>query len=351
MSEREEDNGFIWEKHTRYFRMFFHILPNYLQKLDTQRLMLTHFALSGLDLLDQLDVIKDKQQDIINWIYSLQVLPSDQYSLGYCGFRGSPSNGNQCCDDSDSGSPPANAEDCAHLTMTFCALCSLKVLGDPLDRVNKEAIIKGLQYYQKPDGSFTAVHTGGENDMRFVYCACCVCTILDDWSGVNKDTMLSYILASQTYEGGFAQGPGQEAHGGSTFCALASLSMLGALDGLEADRRERVLEWLLRRQQDGFNGRPNKLTDTCYTFWVGASLALLGARDLIDVRRLRAFLKTTESSVVGGFAKSADSDPDPLHTYLGTAGLSIFSEPGVLPIDPELNISQRARNSGHHQST
>lgn len=32
------------------------------------------FALSGLDLLNALDTLQDKQQ-IIDWIYSLQVLP------------------------------------------------------------------------------------------------------------------------------------------------------------------------------------------------------------------------------------------------------------------------------------
>ena len=30
--------------------------------------------------------------------------------------------------------------------------------------------------------------------------------------------------------------------------------------------------WLIQRQEHGFNGRPNKLEDTCYGFWVGASL-------------------------------------------------------------------------------
>ena len=33
------------------------------------------FALSGLDVLDALDVVEENRQDIIDWIYSLQVLP------------------------------------------------------------------------------------------------------------------------------------------------------------------------------------------------------------------------------------------------------------------------------------
>ena len=35
---------------------------------------------------------------------------------------------------------------------------------------------------------------------------------------------------------------------------------------------EKLKSWCLRRQKDGFQGRPNKPVDTCYSFWVGASL-------------------------------------------------------------------------------
>ncbi|EGD72280.1 hypothetical protein PTSG_00301 [Salpingoeca rosetta] len=219
----EMQGEFGWQRHATSFLMFFKALPSAFLHLDTQRLMLTHFAVSGLDILDRLGDIEAKKQGIIDWIYSLQVLPSDEYSRGYCGFRGSPSNGRVL---GPNGAPPANDEDCAHLTMTFCALCSLSILGDSLDRVERAAIVSSLKHYQKEDGSFTALHTGGENDMRFVYCACAICTLLDDWSGVNTAAIKQYIFNSQTYEGGFAQGPGLEAHGGSTYCAVASLSML-----------------------------------------------------------------------------------------------------------------------------
>ena len=35
------------------------------------------FALSGLDMLDALSVVEDEREQIIEWIYSLQVLPKD----------------------------------------------------------------------------------------------------------------------------------------------------------------------------------------------------------------------------------------------------------------------------------
>jgi geranylgeranyl transferase type-1 subunit beta len=64
-----------------------------------------------------------------------------------------------------------------------------------------------------------------------------------------------------------------ESHGGSTFCGIASLSLMGHLDGAFSDKKlEGLKKWCLFRQQTGFNGRPNKPVDTCYSFWVGAAL-------------------------------------------------------------------------------
>lgn len=36
-----------------------------------------------------------------------------------------------------------------------------------------------------------------------------------------------YVLAAQTYEGGFGGEPWNEAHGGYAFCAFATLCILG----------------------------------------------------------------------------------------------------------------------------
>ena len=36
------------------------------------------FALSGLDMLNSLHLVKEEQNDIISWIYSLQVPPNGE---------------------------------------------------------------------------------------------------------------------------------------------------------------------------------------------------------------------------------------------------------------------------------
>jgi geranylgeranyl transferase type-1 subunit beta len=53
------------------------------------------FALSGLDLLGALSEIEKDKESIIDWIYSLQVVPNlAGTNADRCGFRGSSTLGN-----------------------------------------------------------------------------------------------------------------------------------------------------------------------------------------------------------------------------------------------------------------
>jgi geranylgeranyl transferase type-1 subunit beta len=56
--------------------------------------------------------------------------------------------------------------------------------------------IPGVSACQRENGSFSASVEGTEHDMRFVYCAACICTMLNDWTGVDKQKMRQYILDS-----------------------------------------------------------------------------------------------------------------------------------------------------------
>ena len=107
------------------------------------------------------------------------------------------------------------------------------------------------------------------------FCACAIAALCDnDFSGINKPALLSFLASLQTYQGGFGGEPGSEAHSGYTFCAVACYSLMGELDKIPD--RESLRHFLVHRQQgSGFNGRTNKAEDTCYTWWTGASLKLL----------------------------------------------------------------------------
>lgn len=63
---------------------------------------------------------------------------------------------------------------------------------------------------QVPNGSFRPTYSSkeDESDIRFLYCACAISAILNDWSGVDKELAVSYIMSCITYEGGIAVIPG-----------------------------------------------------------------------------------------------------------------------------------------------
>jgi len=168
---------------------------------------------------------------------------------------------------------------------------------------------------------------GSENDMRFVYCACAISHILNDWSGIDKDAVVKYIQSCRTWDGAISLIPGQESHGGSTFCGIASLKLMGRLNQVLDDNddnwRRELVQWCVFRQIEGLQGRPNKLEDTCYSYWIGGTLKIL-EHDLLDQDLLRAFVMDCQTDI-GGFSKLRDASyfPDLLHSFYSLAWLSL----------------------------
>jgi len=351
---------FLFEKHVNY-------LLKSLKKstagtppdvAEAHRLSSLFFVVSGLDLLDVLDsrLSHSEKNDIIEWIYSYQVdinkiritEPVDNEEIyrfddindrrvGHSGFR---------------STSMINSDipfDCGTISMTYCALATLVILGDHLKRVDRSSIIAGIRHIQLPDGSFKPSVLGGESDMRLVYCAVAVSRILNDWSGIDKENCAKFIKESLSYEGAFAQCPGAEAHGGSTYCALASLKMMSKLeDTLSEQDVNRLIRWCMNRIDHGFSGRPNKEQDTCYSFWIGASLVMLKHFKFVEQTNLLEFILLAQEER-GGLSKVPGFYSDPLHTYLGFAGLTFVDEDirvesGIFinRLDPTLNISIRA---------
>ncbi|KAJ3170709.1 Geranylgeranyl transferase type-1 subunit beta [Geranomyces variabilis] len=328
------------------------LLPHHYTSTDPNRMTVAYFCLGALDLLGETPQLSPKtSQECIDWIYAQQIHPvedsDDGMKTAHCGFRGGPSLGAPY---SPQASTTVHKFDNAHITMTYTALASLLILRDDLSRVDKSAITDALRQLQQSDGrretTRQSIYDGAiqidamvdESDMRFLYCACVISYILNDWRGMDQDKAVQYIFQSQSYESAFGQGPGQEAHGGSTYCAVASLQLLGKLHLLP--RRDDLVYWLLSRQKDGFNGRPNKASDTCYSFWVGATLQMLGAYQFVDTVALKAFLQLTHSKH-GGFGKEAGDHPDLLHSYLGLSGIAIAKlSPDVHPLNTALGLSR-----------
>lgn len=118
---------------------------------------------------------------------------------------------------------------------------------------------------------------------------------------------------------------------------------MGRLSDLNESKRELLVEWLIMRQSLGFNGRPNKIPDTCYSFWAGATLVLLGQFDLVVFKHTRSFTMSCQKKI-GGFGKHADAFPDVLHSYFSLCGLSFIGEPGFQKVHPGLGFAQRTHD-------
>lgn len=339
----EERETLLREKHIAFFRRCLGVIPSMFQEFDPNRMTILFFCISGLDLLKALNVLDESKQDIIDWIYAQQILPdksNPDCNMSMCGFRGGSYMGVPFDNEK---SPKGYPYDRSHIAMTYSALNCLLILGDDLSRVNKGAVVQGLKALQNEDGSFSFSVGGEESDMRFVYCACSVSYILNDWSGVNVEKVKEYIRGSQGYDFGFGQGPLLESHGGSTFCAVASLVLMNQLENTFSEKEiEGLRRFCLQRQKSGFQGRPNKAVDTCYSFWLGASLNLLGFCQFINWEWNRGSVMSTQDSMIGGFSKCAGAHPDPLHSYLGLCALAIGNEEGLEPVNTALNLSERA---------
>ncbi|THH27658.1 hypothetical protein EUX98_g6538 [Antrodiella citrinella] len=236
----------------------------------------------------------------------------------------------------ESGKDDYSEYDTPHLIMTYTALLSLAILRDDFERLNKPGILKLVRSCQRADGSFTSLPNGGDSDLRQVYCAFAISSILDDWSGIDVGSAVKYIQRCSNYEGGYGQSPGGEALGGTTYCALASLylalsqSTSSVSPHLSPEERTRTIRWLLQNQTPvgGFSGRTNKVPDACYCFWAGASLHILGASEYVNVTALASFLSKCQFKF-GGIAKAPEDTPDPYHTYMAVAALALYPPEGA----------------------
>ena len=126
------------------------------------------------------------------------------------------------------------------------------------------------------------------------------------------------------FDGGFGTRPGSESHAGQIYCCVAFLSITGDLHKIDAD----LLGWWLAERQlpsGGLNGRPEKLPDVCYSWWVLSSLDILGRLHWIDAKALRNFILASQDDETGGISDRPSDYPDPFHTLFGLAGLSLLN--------------------------
>ncbi|KAK8928498.1 Protein farnesyltransferase subunit beta [Platanthera zijinensis] len=211
-----------------------------------------------------------------------------------------------------------------HLATTYAAVNTLVTLGSDaaLLSINREELHSFLLRMKDSCGAFR-MHTAGEIDVRACYTAISVASILNILDLELVTGLGDYILRCQTYEGGIAGEPGSEAHGGYTFCGLATMILINEVDKLDLSS---LIDWVAFRQgvECGFQGRTNKLVDGCYSFWQGGSLCIIQRLLSIAHHQIKSSPISLKHLSVDGNADSAsftgckpDRSPYQIHDFDG----------------------------------
>lgn len=232
----------------------------------------------------------------------------------------------------------------AHVRDSLCFVCRFS----SLTRAKTSPVIAALQ--DKETGNFKG-DEWGEQDTRFLYGAFNALSLLGLLSLVDVSKAVGYVKKCENFDGAYGIRPGAESHAGQVFTCVGALAIAGRLDLVNQDR---LGGWLSERQLEngGLNGRPEKLVDSCYSWWVGASLAMIDRLHWIDGDKLAAFvlkcqvspidtapsldilIMVTQDPEAGGFGDRPDNMADVFHTLFSVAGLSLLKFNGIMEVDP-----------------
>ncbi|GAA6038442.1 hypothetical protein JCM8097_007654 [Rhodosporidiobolus ruineniae] len=251
----------------------------------------------------------------------------------------------------------------SHLAPSYAAVCALAYVGEEgWKAIDRAGMYRFLMSVKQPDGSFI-MHEGGEVDVRGCYCALTIATLLNILTPDLAAGTSSFIASCQTYEGGLAAAahpyafdgassanpsPLGEAHGGYTFCAAASWSMLRVFSDpespcfaeapLDLARSELDVRALLRWSASmqampieggGFRGRTNKLVDGCYSWWCGGLFPIIDGLlaeespvedELYDRNGLQQYITLVAQHPGGGLRDKPACHPDAYHTCYNLSG-------------------------------
>jgi len=316
------------QKHAEFLHGTLGNLPAPYQVVDASRPWLFYWALAGLSFLGE-DVSQYRERLIET------VRPLKNLTGGFGGGHGQLS----------------------HCACSYATLLALAAVGG-LDCVDRKQMWHWLGSIKQADGGFRMA-TGAEEDIRGAYCAMTIITLLNlplalppgapaRSSGLETftDKLGAWVGSCQTYEGGIAAAPGNEAHGAYAFCALACLSILDAPQKsipkyLDVQALLSCLAGLQTSPEGGFAGRTNKLVDACYSHWVGGCWALVEAAlsggdsakdttmdattpELWSREGLTRYLLCCgqQPGKKGGMRDKPSARPDGYHTCYSLAGLS-----------------------------
>ncbi|XP_077761205.1 geranylgeranyl transferase type-2 subunit beta isoform X4 [Canis aureus] len=175
--------------------------------------------------------------------------------------------------------------------------------------------------------------------MSGIYWGLTVMDLMGQLHRMNREEILTFIKSCQHECGGISASIGHDPHllytlsAVQIYCCTGFLAITSQLHQVNSD----LLGWWLCERQlpsGGLNGRPEKLPDVCYSWWVLASLKIIGRLHWIDGEKLRSFILACQDEETGGFADRPGDMANPFHTLFGIAGLSLLGEEQIKPVSP-----------------
>jgi len=334
--------------------------------MHSQRLLLAYFAFAGSDITNALG----RRLNLDNGAYRAACAEHIHrcFDTDEGGFRPEPV-------DQFLTSPTLTMTHCALFVLSKCgAVASAKLSwldAQAIVRYIRRCLVRPAHSDVRCVGGFRSHPHSSEIDCRFTYSA--VMTLHFLAIGSVRDVLghEEAALATQfvlrcfsSHEGGFSALPGLESHGGMTYCAVGALVLLGKLEPplRRAVRRYCMMRLVLvdggsgtdTEPVVGFQGRPSKPADSCYSHWIGGTLAMLSDIDNSGgqccsptgpapfaailgqdtANGIGRFLWSCFDQRTSCFGKDAECCPDPLHTCFSIVGLSLAGEPSFAAVDP-----------------
>ncbi|XP_032157567.1 geranylgeranyl transferase type-2 subunit beta isoform X2 [Mustela erminea] len=224
----------------------------------------------------------------------------------------------------------------------YWGLTVMDLMGQ-LHRMNREEILTFIKSCQHECGGISA-SIGHDPHLLYTLSAVQILTLYDSINVIDVNKVVEYVQSLQKEDGSFAGDIWGEIDTRFSFCAVATLALLiycctgflAITSQLHQVNSDLLGWWLCERQlpSGGLNGRPEKLPDVCYSWWVLASLKIIGRLHWIDREKLRSFILACQDEETGGFADRPGDMVDPFHTLFGIAGLSLLGEEQIKPVSP-----------------
>jgi protein farnesyltransferase subunit beta len=243
----------------------------------------------------------------------------------------------------------------SHTAPTYAAVMALVTINtrEAFETIQRGRLYRFLLSLSNGNGAFR-VHQDGECDTRGLYTVLAVAAMTNMLTPELTRGCAEWIRKTQGFDGGIGGEPGNESHGGYAYCGIAALVLLNRPDAIDLKAFAR---WLYMRQmqiEGGFQGRTNKLVDSCYSFWQGACFSLLNRLDPsarypdCDALALATYVTGACAHGSGGMKDKPNTHRDFYHTCYSLSGVSVvlstseaveYHGISLKPTDPVFNVT------------